>query len=320
MWRRNLHDAVICLTVGSLSIGVVVLGFLLRESMLPEVELAASAAAEKPVESTSSRPANRLQFAVAPMIETKATFSVYHRLVQWICQDIGYEPEFVLSSNYTRIRESLENGDTQVAFVCTGTVVHALKTRRLELLAEPVFTPPFEYRCVILVNAAHPAQTVRDLRGSTMAFTDPESFTGNLVPRALLASEGIQPDTFFKKIIYTGSHDRSILAATLSVADAVAVDALVWEAKRLEDTTLNDRVRVLWTSGRFAPPPVVVPASTDPALKTALQNAFLNIHTLPEGRAILAELGIDHFKIPDRQAYEAAAAYLNSGPPVGDVQ
>ena len=319
MWRNVLQNLVICITIGGLSIGAIFWGVYLRESGLPVVDFSESAAVEPVPSASDNFHDKRLRFAVAPMLETKATFLVYQYLVQWICQNIGREPDFVLCSSYKQIRESLEAGQTQAAFVCTGTYVHSLVSERLDLLAEPVYSAPFEYRCLLLVKAEHPAETIHDLRGATIAFTDPESFTGNLVPRALLAAENIEPETFFKNILYTGSHDRSIAAVSLAAADVVAVDALIWQAKRRENPALNDHIRVLWKSQPFPPPPVVVPAGTEETLKSDLQDAFLMIHKDPEGRKILDALGIDHFKIPEVDAYKAAAAYLKSLPVSGGL-
>jgi len=59
-----------------------------------------------------------------------------------------------------------------IAFVCTGTYVHSLQKKRIRLLVQPEFEEPLEYRCLVIVPAKGKAETLGDLRGKVMAFTD----------------------------------------------------------------------------------------------------------------------------------------------------
>ncbi len=249
---------------------------------------------------------NRLRFAVATMVSAEATFSTYRRLVQRICRDVGRQEAFVVRPSYTDVREALEQGEVDIAFVCTGTYVHSLRNKRIRLLVQPEFEEPLEYRCLVIVPAKGDAETLADLRGMVMAFTDPESNTGCLVPTATFMNRGDNPKTFFKKVVFTGSHDRSILAVALSVVDAAAIDALVWESKLLEDPLLAEKVRIIWRSEVFGPPPIVVPAGADAALAKSLQEALLALDKDDEGRDILSAIGIRRFVRPRPECYQSA--------------
>ena len=133
-----------------------------------------------------------------------------------------------------------------------------------------------------------------------MAFTDPESNTGCLVPSGMLVDNGYDPKSYFGKVVFTGNHDRSILAVALGVVDGAAVDSLVWESNLREDPTLERRVRVIWQSERFGPPPIVVPSGLEESLENALREAFLALDKDEEGREILSAIGIKRF-VPARQ-------------------
>lgn len=204
-----------------------------------------------------------LRFAVATMVSPETTFSTYRQLVRQIGRAAGLEAAFVLRRSYAETRRDLEAERVDVAMVCTGTHALCAKGGRVELLAQPEFRDGLQYRSVLLVPASSPARAFSDRRGGVMGFTDPESNTGCMVPTDFLLTEGATPERFFRKVIFTGSHDRSIRATALGVVDAATVDLLIWAPASAQDPELSERIRVLWESPPFGPPPIVVPAAGD---------------------------------------------------------
>jgi len=240
------------------------------------------------------------------MVSAEETFSTYRRLVQRICREVGRREAFVVPRSYADVREKLEHGKVDIAFVCTGTYVHSLRNKRIKLLAQPEFEEPIEYRCLVIVPSKSDAETLADLRGTVMAYTDPESNTGCLVPTATLMAGGHDPKAFFKKIVFTGSHDRSISAVALSLYDAAAIDALIWESKLKKEPSLAGKARIIWQSEVFGPPPIVVPADGDPSLAKSLQESLLALHEDQDGREILSAIGIKRFVQPRPESYRSA--------------
>ncbi len=249
---------------------------------------------------------DRLRFAVASMVSAEATFSTYKRLVQRICRDVGLKEAFILQPSYTDVRRGLEEGNIDVAFVCTGTYVYAQAEKKVKLLVQPEFSNGLHYQCIFIVPANSPFKSVEDLRGGIMALTDPESNTGCLVPSVMLSDSGYDVKTFFKKIIFTGSHDRSILAVARGVVDMAAVDSLVWESNIRQKPSLKNQVRIIWRSEPFGPPPVVVPKELPKDLEDSLREAFLRLNKHDEGQEILSEIGIKRFVPSQPERYQTA--------------
>lgn len=249
---------------------------------------------------------DRLRFAIATMVSPQETFVSYKRLVELIGRKVGLEGGIVLRPTYKEVRLMLEQGSVDVAFVCTGTYLHGRETGRIELLAQPVFTEGLSYRCVLIIPKHSPAKSLEDLAGKTMAFTDPESNTGYLVPCAVLINRGHDPEKFFGKIVITGSHDRSIQAVANGMVDAAAVDSLVFYAMKKKNPALSEKVRVIWQSEPFGPPAIVVPAGLDKDLKSALQEALLRLHETNDGREALTAIGIEKFHEPHEADYNSA--------------
>lgn len=247
-----------------------------------------------------------LRFAIATMVTPESTFRDYKRLVDRISRDVGREGIFLIPPSYTDARNKLEEGTVDVALVCTGTYVHALPGGRIGLLAQPEFAEGRKYQSLFLVPAQSPYRTLEDLRGKTVAFTDPESNTGCIVPTAKINALGQDPTSFFGEIVFTGSHDRSIAAVETGLVSCAAVDSLVWLSKLEVDPSLANRVRIIWQSEPYGPPPIVVPAGLDEKLRDSLQIAFLALDGDREGREILAAIGIERFVRPKPDDYLTA--------------
>ncbi len=258
------------------------------------------------------RAAGELRIAVATMVSAEDTFSTYRHLVQRISRDIGRRDSFVLRPSYADVRRDLERGDLDVAFVCTGTYVHARRGGRVKLLVRPEFLGNRDYRCYLIVPAHSNRRSIDDLRGATIAYTDPESNTGCLVPSAVLAQRGLDSSKFFKKNIFTGSHDKSIQAVSLGLVDVAAVDSLVWLSSVDKDPALADKIKVMWMSPPFGAPPVVVPNGLDPNLVEQLRGAFMALDGDDEGRAILSSIGIKRFVKARDEDYRTAIALLDA--------
>jgi phosphonate transport system substrate-binding protein len=249
---------------------------------------------------------NKLRFAVATMVSAEETFSTYRRFIQRISKDIGREGLFILRPSYEDVRKALSRGEVDVALVCTGTYLSGIESKSIKLLVQPEFEGRQQYRSLLIVPADSRFQTWEDLRYKVMAFTDPESFTGCLLPSAELAERGHAPSDYFEKIIYTGSHDRSIQAVSSHIVDAAAIDSLIWESVLDKQPALKNRVRIIWESGTFGPPPIVVPYGLDAGLEKALQKALLALHEDEEGQRILAAIGIRRFVPPQPESYATA--------------
>ncbi|MFX4910620.1 PhnD/SsuA/transferrin family substrate-binding protein, partial [Acinetobacter baumannii] len=69
------------------------------------------------------------------------------------------------------------------------------------------------YFSVFFVKASSPYKTVEDVKGKNLGLVDPNSTSGNNVPRFELNKLGI-PDAegYFSKVVFTGSHENAILA------------------------------------------------------------------------------------------------------------
>jgi phosphonate transport system substrate-binding protein len=115
------------------------------------------------------------------------------------------------------------------------------------------------------------------------------------------------PEQFFgaENITYTKSHDKSIEAVAKKLVDGVAVDSLIWDYANKKNPVYTKLTRILEKSPPYGIPPVCVNPKIDPALRGKVKEVFLNMHTDPEGKAILDGIMVDKFIVPKDADYNS---------------
>lgn len=217
---------------------------------------------------------------------------------------IGRPVEFVLRRTYREIMHLLETGDLDFAWICGFPYARRREPEYLELLAVPVFQGLPLYRSYIIVHRDALAGGLDDLRGRVFAFSDPDSNSGYLVPRAMLMERRLPPDKFFRLTFFTYNHAETIEAVADKFADAGAVDSYVWEYVSHSNPGLAGRTRVVARSQLFGFPPLVARRTTDRVLLQRMAEALHRMHEEPDGRDLLAELEIDRLIPGDPTLYD----------------
>jgi phosphonate transport system substrate-binding protein len=246
-----------------------------------------------------------VRIAVGGMITPKQGVGYYRDFLRYIQEKIGTKVEYVDREGYAEINEMLKDGQLEAAFVCSGPYVDGHAQFGLELLAAPQAYGAAVYYSYIIVPRESVASSFADLRGKRFAFTDPLSNTGKLVPTYMLARINETPESFFKKVVFTKSHDNSIKAVAQGVVDAAAVDSLIWEYLNATSPEFTAKTRILEKSPPYAIPPIAVPRDLAPELKERLRRVILEAHTDPTGQVILKQMRIDRFVVIPDSAYDS---------------
>ncbi len=254
---------------------------------------------------SSPRPTNKLRVAVAAIISPSGSLVFYEDIFDYIGEKLGREIEMVQRKTYAEVNFLIEEGSIDIAFVCSRPYVEGHRDFGMELLCVPVCFGLTEYYSYFIVHNDSPFESIEDLRGTVFAFSDPLSNTGMLVPVYILAQRGETPESFFRRHIFTYSHDISIDSVADGFVDGAAVDSLIWEYLTAREPTRTAQTRIIHRSAPSAIPPVVVSPHIDPDLKEQLRSAFLGMHEEPEGREILERVLIDRFTTIEDSAYDS---------------
>jgi len=84
-------------------------------------------------------------------------------------------------------------------------------------------------------------------------------------------------------VVFSGSHDASILAVANKKVDAASVADRILASAIAKGQVRQDDLRIVWSSNPIPESPMVWRKDLDPALKRKLAEALANIKDLPWG-------------------------------------
>lgn len=185
------------------------------------------------------------------------------------------------ATDYTGIIEAMGNG--QVDFAWFGPVSGMLAYQQHGAIPFMVGvskeTGESTYQSLILTRADSDIQTLEDLEGKDVAFVDPASTSGGLVPTFMIVSQlNKDPEEFFGRLVFAGTHDASVMALINGSAEASAVADFLLKGMIDRGLVNQDDFRIIAESDPIAGPPLMYRDDLDEELKAGLTQAFLTLH------------------------------------------
>lgn len=216
----------------------------------------------------------------------QATNTRFQPLADYFKSKFGVEMRVQSASDYAAVVQALSAGHIQLARL--GGSSYAAGYIDSKGGIEPLVVPAeldgsLGYNSVLIVRSDSPAKKLEDLKGKTLAWADPNSTSGYLVPMVSLRSAGIEPSKFFGKTVFSGGHEQSVVGVLNGTLDS----AFTWTSKgdntgqlrMMMDRGMLKRedIRVVWESPVIPNPLYVIPSNLPADMKKDLTEFFLNL-------------------------------------------
>jgi methyl-accepting chemotaxis protein len=160
-----------------------------------------------------------ITFGVVPFESPVELFRKFSYLASYLSKEVGKRVELRVANDFQTAVDEFRKGITQFCFMTSGTYLEASKKPGIELLTRVLRKGKPYHRSVIIARKDSPIETLKDLKGKSIAFVDRYSASGNIVPRAMLLEEGIGMDDLSFHI-YLGHHDDVAKAVLKGEFDA----------------------------------------------------------------------------------------------------
>ena len=165
-----------------------------------------------------------LVFAVIPEENASGTVDRWTPFVTYLGKEIGVKVTLRVANDYAAVIEGQRAGNIHIGYYGPASFARAriigVKTDAFAIDVNSDGTKG--YYSVFYVLAKSPYQKIEDLKGKAMGFVDPNSTSGNNMPRFVLDHMGIDPETFFSKTVFAGSHENAVLALAQGTVDVCA--------------------------------------------------------------------------------------------------
>ena len=227
-----------------------------------------------------------LVLAVVPAENASGVTERYAPFVEYLAKELGTKVTLRVANDYAAVIEGQRNGSIQIAGYGPASYARAVVTG---VAVEPFCTTvnndgTIGYYSVFYVKADSPYKTLEELKGKNLGLVDPNSTSGNNVPRFALNKMKVNPETFFARVTYTGSQENALIALNQGTVD---VAANWWNSD--DDSNLTrmatknllkkDDFRIIYKSDLIPNSPYAYLASLPPDLKAAIAKAFFDAPT-----------------------------------------
>lgn len=229
--------------------------------------------------------AQTLNIGLIPAEDSQAMIESSKEVLDALQQQLGTPVKPFVATDYNGVIEALRSKKLDVAYLGPFSYALASSVANVEAfaVAETKKTGQSSYKSVILVRKDSGIKSVADLKGRNFAFVDPSSASGHLFPKAGLQQAGFDPDKQFGRVLFSGSHDASILAVANKKVDAAAVADRIFASAVAKGLIKQDDFLLIWSSRPIPESPMVWRKDLDPALKAKLAKALGNLKDIKWG-------------------------------------
>ena len=225
-------------------------------------------------------------FAIIPAENASGVTERYTPFVNYLAKELGTKVTLRIANDYAAIIEGQRAGNIHIASYGPSSFARARMTgAKIDAFAiETNLDGTKGYHSVFYVKKDSPYQKVEDLKGKNLGLVDPNSTSGNNVPRFALNQMKIEPESFFGKVVYTGSHENAIIALQQGTVDMVANwwnDEQESNLQRMarKNMAKAEDFRIIFKSEQIVNSPMAYLSDMPEELKAKIRDAVLNITT-----------------------------------------
>lgn len=228
----------------------------------------------------ASPPADWPKKLVLGIIPTDSSSNLTERfdnLVKYLEKKLGTPVEVKVATDYAGVITAMQFKHIDFAYFGPKSYVEAAVRANAEAFVIEVAKDGTKgYHGLIITKKGSGLKTMADLKGKVWAFVDPNSTSGTLVPLVYFLNDlKIDPEKYFSKVIYAGSHEASMLSIKTGKIDAASTNDLDMARGNGKQWNAEKDFEIIWTSQLIPGSPMAYRKDLPATLKQALAEAFV---------------------------------------------
>lgn len=222
--------------------------------------------------------------AYAPNESTTDSTDARSTLAKDLGKVINMEVKEIQASDYTAIIEALRTGKADMAYM--GALAVAMGAERAGVTPIVMKAPNGDkaqavYHSVFVTQKDNSEiNSIKDFKGKTIAFVDPDSTSGNLVPTSEimkafpdlhLTNEKIHTNgEFFEAVSFSGKHQAGLQAVIKGDVDIVPISDQIMASEFKNGNADENAVKVVHSSAAIPAEAMVISKTVNEDLKKTL--------------------------------------------------
>jgi phosphonate transport system substrate-binding protein len=226
-------------------------------------------------------PAGWPQKLTVGLIPTESSSHIsdrYENLAKYLEKKLGIPVELKTSTDYAGVIAAMQFKHIDLAYFGPKSYAEASLRANAECFAMEVLEDGTQgYHGIIIAKKGSGINSIKDARGKVWAFTDPNSTSGTLVPTVHFIKDlKLDPEKYFSKVIYSGSHEASMLAIKAGKVDIASTNDLDMDRGNGKFWNKDKDFNIIWTSKLIPGSNMAYRKDLPTSLKKALKDAFVS--------------------------------------------
>lgn len=219
-----------------------------------------------------------LNFGLIPTESATNITERYEGLAKHMEKQLGIPVKLQVANDYAGVITAMQFKHVDLAYFGPKSYVEAAARANADACVMEVLEDgTMGYHGVIITKKDSGIKSIQDAKGKVWAFTDPNSTSGTLVPTVYFYKVmKLDPEKYFSKVIYSGSHEASILAIKSGKVDIASTNDLDMDRGNGKQWNSDADFQIVWTSDLIPGSPMAYRKDLPDSLKTAIKEAFLS--------------------------------------------
>ncbi|WP_280769868.1 phosphate/phosphite/phosphonate ABC transporter substrate-binding protein [Salipaludibacillus daqingensis] len=299
MWNKVTY-----FIIGMLTISIVISGCSLSEKSFAELKISNDVQQKEVfIDGYSDSNEEALKFAVVSILSLSETQRTYQPFIEYLEHELDRPVKIIQKQTYGEVRALFEEGKVDAGIVCAYLAVIGENKEIMKGITTPIKEDSSTFTSYIIVNESSEAESLSDLQGKSMAFSDPLSYSGYLYAEYETFSAGYELDEFFGSTHFTYSHDNTIKSVSKGLVEAGATHSGVFDELKNQNNPIVDNIKIIEKGPYVGNSPVIINPDIDETLKKDLEKTILTMHEDPSGEEALKLLGIMGFEPFNRDLF-----------------
>ncbi|MFV3408483.1 phosphate/phosphite/phosphonate ABC transporter substrate-binding protein [Bdellovibrio bacteriovorus] len=266
---------------------------------------------------------NPIKFHLVPAVDAKVLTDNSQILKDYLEKNTPYKFQITIPQNFVAVVESFGTKRADVAAINTYGYHLAHKQYGVEARLTVIRYGSATYQSQFLARADGKIKSLKDLQGKKVAFVDPASTSGYLLPLKTLKDRKIEP----KDTVFAMKHDSVVTMIYQGQVDAGATyysppqNGQLEDARRLVKTQYPDveqKVKIIELSEPIPNDPIVFRKDMPEEMKEKIVDTLLQFAATPEGQKSLdLMLGATNLKKSTDSDYDSVREMLSTLAPEG---